>query len=226
MILIVNHKANINYDEIIKYEKKLRKLDLIVLPTICYLPLFKKGKYILGSQDISAFKEKNRTGEINGEQLKHLNVKYSLVGHSDRIEYNYETKEILIKKLNRCFENNIIPLYCLGETSNENYKEEIINEIELYYENFKDNEVILIYEPRKNIGNSNADLSMIEEIISFIKKYIKDKYNKTPKLIYGGGVRFNNLSFIKKIKEIDGIIISSESMQIEKLIKLYKETRK
>ena len=86
MLLIVNHKANIGYKEIIKYEKQIRKMNLIILPTLCYLNIFKKGKYILGAQDISRFEEGNRTGEINANQLKELKVKYVLVGHIDRVE--------------------------------------------------------------------------------------------------------------------------------------------
>ena len=55
MQLIYNHKANLTKEEIIKYEKKLRKYNVIVLPSTCFLPFFNKGKYILGSQDISEF---------------------------------------------------------------------------------------------------------------------------------------------------------------------------
>ena len=49
MILILNNKANINYEEIKYYEKQLRKYNIIILPSACYLPLFQKGKYILGA---------------------------------------------------------------------------------------------------------------------------------------------------------------------------------
>ena len=46
MQLIFNHKSNLTYNEIIKYEKKLRKYNVIVLPSTCFLPFFNKGKYI------------------------------------------------------------------------------------------------------------------------------------------------------------------------------------
>ena len=73
-MIVINHKSNLNIDEIIEYEKNIRDLDIIIMPTLCYLPIFKNGSYKLGSQDISEFKEKARTGEINGEQLKSMNV--------------------------------------------------------------------------------------------------------------------------------------------------------
>ena len=125
MILILNNKANLTLKEVKNYERKIRKYNLIVLPTACYLPIFQKGKYILGSQDVSEFEEKNRTGEINVKQLKSLNVKYSLIGHSERRIYNKETDKIILNKINRCFENNITPLYCIGESNTETKEDEL-----------------------------------------------------------------------------------------------------
>jgi len=226
MLLIVNHKANINYEDIIKYEKRLRKLDLIVLPSHCYLPIFKKGKYKLGSQDISSFKEKNRTGELNGEQLQSLNIKYSLIGHSDRRIYNKEKDEILLNKLHRCYENNIVPIYCIGNIVEDSNEDELKKQIDLYYENFTNENVIIAYEPKENIGNDNADLSSIEKTINFIKNYINDKYKKNISLVYGGGVRKNNIKYIKNINNLDGVIISTESLNINELELIYKETKK
>jgi len=222
MVLIINHKSHLSFNEIKDYEKKLRKFDLIVLPSDCYLSLFQKGKYKLGAQDISIFKEKNRTGEITGEQLNSLNVKYCLVGHSDRRIYNSENDTVLKQKLERCYENNIIPLYCIGETSDETYKEEISKQLEKIKNNFKEKEIILVYEPKKNIGNSHADFSNIEKIIKYIKENtINNKY----KLIYGGGIRTNNLDYIKKIKELDGIIIYTEGIQINDFKKIYSKAK-
>jgi len=222
MVLIINHKSHLSFNEIKDYEKKLRKFDLIVLPSDCYLSLFQKGKYKLGAQDISIFKEKNRTGEITGEQLNSLNVKYCLVGHSDRRIYNSENDTVLKQKLERCYENNIIPLYCIGETSDETYKEEISKQLELIKNNFSEKEIILVYEPKKNIGNSHADFSNIEKIIKYIKENtINNKY----KLIYGGGIRTNNLDYIKKIKELDGIIIYTEGIQINDFKKIYSKAK-
>lgn len=225
MLLIVNHKANIGYKEIIKYEKQIRKMNLIILPTLCYLNIFKKGKYILGAQDISRFEEGNRTGEINANQLKELKVKYVLVGHIDRVEYNYETKKIIKDKLNRCKEKELNPLYCIGETK-EDYTEEIVKDIDMYFDVYKDaKECIFVYEPKKNIGNDKADFSKIEEVIKFIKEYTITKYNSTPQIIYGGGVRIENIDFIKSINEIKGIIISKKSLKINDLKEIYEKTK-
>lgn len=223
MILILNNKAHLTFEEIKYYEKKLRKYDLIICPSTCYLPLFQKGKYILGSQDISEFKEESRTGEVIGSQLKSLNVKYCVIGHNERKIYNKETKTTILNKINRCFENNITPLYCIGEI-NSDTKEELKQEIDLILNNIQDKELYLVYEPLNNIGALNPDLTSIEDTIRFIKNYIKEK-NKDLKLIYGGGVNKENIDLLITLKELDGLIISTNSLKLESIKEIYNKTR-
>lgn len=221
MQLIYNHKANLTKEEIIKYEKKLRKYNVIVLPSTCFLPFFNKGKYILGSQDISEFEESNRTGEINGKSLKSLNVKYCLVGHSERRIHNKETNESLINKLNNCKKNDIIPLYCIGEKNNVS---ELNEQIDLYLNNVNIKKAHIIYEPVKNIGSNEINIKEIKNNINYITSYIKEKHNKDIHLIYGGGVNLNNIEQLKLIKEIDGLILSRDALDIKNLDKIYKIT--
>lgn len=225
MILILNNKANLTFEEVKYYEKHLRKYDVIILPAYCYLPLFQKGKYILGSQDISEFNETDRTGEINSKQLKSLNVSYSLIGHSERRIYNKETNEILLNKLSRCFENNITPIYCIGEIENDT-NNDLIKQIDLLEKKFNDKKVIYVYEPINNIGNKNPNLNDVEEKLKFIKNYIKETYKKDITLIYGGGVNTSNIECIKNMNNLDGIIISTDSLNLKHLKQLYDYTRK
>ena len=221
MQLIYNHKANLTKEEIIKYEKKLRKYNVIVLPSTCFLPFFNKGKYILGSQDISEFEESNRTGEINGKSLQSLNVKYCLVGHSERRIYNKETNESLINKLNNCKKYDIIPLYCIGEKNNVS---ELNEQIDLYLNNLNFEKIHIIYEPVKNIGSNEINIEEIKNNINYITSYIKEKHNIDIHLIYGGGVNLNNIEQLKLIKEIDGLILSRDALDIKNLDKIYKIT--
>lgn len=225
MILILNNKANLDYKEIKKYEKNLRKYNVIVLPSYCFLPLFQKGKYILGSQDISEFEETRRTGEINGKQLKSMNVLFSLIGHSERRIFNKEDNKTIVKKLERCFENNITPLYCITEINNKSF-DDLINQIDLVENRFNNKNIIYVYEPINNIGNINPNLNDIEERIEFIKTYLKENYNKEITLIYGGGINTSNIEYIKNISGLDGIIISTDSLNLTHLNDIYNKTRK
>ena len=214
-MIVINHKSNLNIEEITEYEKKIRELDIIIMPTLCYLPLFKNGKYRLGSQDISEFKEKARTGEINGEQLKSMNVLYNLIGHSERRMYNGETNETMLIKFNNCKENNIIPIYCIGR--------DIENEIDLAFKS-NNEEIIIAYEPVENIGNKTPNLNYVENKMNYIRQYIENRYNKHIKLLYGGGVNINNIDEILKM-QIDGVLISSDALNIEHLKIMYEKCK-
>ncbi len=222
MQIFVNHKANLNYEEIKRYEEKIRNLDLVVMPSICYMTLFQNGLYKLGSQDISEYKDTNMTGEINARQLKSLNVKYSLIGHSDLRNYKNVTDESVFKKLKICLDNNIIPIYCIGYKDNSDANE-IISEINKVLDIIEDNNVIIAYEPKENIGVKSIDLNLINDNINIIRSHIKDKNNI--KLLYGGGVNIINVEVIKKF-DIDGILLSTESLNIDNLLKIYNMLKK
>ena len=222
MQIFVNHKANLNYEEIKRYEEKIRNLDLVVMPSISYMTLFQNGLYKLGSQDISEYKDTNMTGEINARQLKSLNVKYSLIGHSDLRNYKNVTDESVFKKLKICLDNNIIPIYCIGYKDNSDANE-IISEINKVLDIIEDNNVIIAYEPKENIGVKSIDLNLINDNINIIRSHIKDKNNI--KLLYGGGVNIINVEVIKKF-DIDGILLSTESLNIDNLLKIYNMLKK
>ena len=215
-MIVLNHKSNLNIDEIIEYEKKIRDMEVIVLPTSCYLPLFNQGEYILGSQDISEFKEKARTGEINGEQLKSLGVKYNMIGHSERRKYNGESDETMIIKFKNCYDQGIVPIYCIGAN--------IEHEIDMAF-NAEHDEIIFAYEPVENIGNKNPNLDFVEKRMEYIKEYIFNKYNKKIKLLYGGGVNVHNIDEILEMESQDGILVSSDALNIEHLKILYKKCK-
>ena len=218
MFLIVNHKANLDYEEILEYERKIRKLNIIIIPTMCYLPIFLKGDYRLASQDISSYNE-SLTGEITGKQLRSLNVRYSLIGHSDLRNYKNITIDEIYKKIDNCYENNIIPIYCLGYKEYANV-DEIIYEIDTVLNYINEQNIIFAYEPKENIGVSTIDLNLAKENTSKIKEYINDLDKDNIKLVYGGGVNLNNIDEIKEF-DIDGILLSSESLNVDNLLKIY-----
>ncbi len=224
MLVIINHKTNFLYENIKSYEKKLRKYDVIVLPSTCYLPLFKKGKYILGAQDISSYDDLVKTGEITGKELKSLNTSYVLIGHSERRIYNNETNDILKQKIKNAQNNNIIPLYCIGDENKENF-EVLKNQLDLFTENYKGNIYYIIYEPIYNINNNSPDLSSIDNHIKYIKDYLQTKNISNYKIIYGGGVNKNNIEILKQNESLDGVIISKAGLNIKDLDYIYKKAK-
>ena len=131
MKIILNHKSNLTYKEIINYYKEYKELDtkhdLIVCPTTCYLPIFKD--VVLGSQDISPYKMGSYTGEVSGEALKSLGVKYVFINHSERRHLNNEPLELAKEKLIRAKEADLIPILCVGEEDGEDAVEVLTHDL-------------------------------------------------------------------------------------------------
>ena len=86
-IVVLNQKTYMNLDDFKDYIKvfkdKVRTdIDVIFCPSSIYLP-YCSGKYSfsLGSQNLSYM---DVTGEVTAEQLKSMNVRYSIIGHGER----------------------------------------------------------------------------------------------------------------------------------------------
>lgn len=224
MIIALNNKCNLNRKEFKEYYKELLKIKtkskLILCPTFLNIGLAYSEKVLLGSQNVSREKEGAFTGEISAEQLKNYGVKYSIVGHSERREYQREGFDDINKKIKRLLDNNIVPILCVGETleeRKENQVEEVLN-AELLSAikglDAKDkSKIIVAYEPIWSIGTGKIPtLEEIEEVFTFIKK----KFPKN-KVLYGGSANEKNIDELKTLKIIDGYLLGGLSLKPKEL---------
>ena len=74
------------------------------------------NKIDVGAQNISQRGPGAFTGQVNGEQLRDMDVPWTIVGHSDRKIFG-ENQEDVGKKVREALNNNIKVIYCIGETS-------------------------------------------------------------------------------------------------------------
>lgn len=238
--IICNLKENKNLAEIKEYKKKLNRIktnkniELIISPTSTYLYLLKSRKYNLAAQDVSYYSEGAHTGEISAKQLSSLNVKYVLVGHSERRSDFNENDEILLNKINNSLLSDIQPILFVGET-----KEEKINgdtssslkkQITAIFDKLNEtnrNKIILVYEPVWSIGNNETPTG--EEIIktiTYIKEILKELYNIEIPILYGGGINISNVKIIADINLLDGIVLGESSKDINNLSDIIKKYSK
>ncbi len=224
MIIALNNKSNLNRKEFKEYYKELLKIKtkskLILCPTFLNIGLAYSDKVLLGSQNVSRDKDGAFTGEISAEQLKNSGVKYSIVGHSERREYQRESFEDINKKIKRLLDNNIVPILCIGETLEER-KEDQVKEVlnaELLsaikgLDAKEKSKIIVAYEPIWSIGTGKIPtLEEIEEVFNFIKK----KFPKN-KVLYGGSANEKNIDELKTLKIIDGYLLGGLSLKPKEL---------
>src|SRR5690606_33932304 len=56
------------------------------------------------------------TGEVSAAMLKSAGARYVIIGHSERRMYFHEDEAILAEKLDIALKNELIPIFCIGET--------------------------------------------------------------------------------------------------------------
>jgi len=170
-------------------------------------------KFIIGAQNCSQFTKGAYTGEISAESLKELNIRYCIVGHSERRQYFNETNEIISNKIELILQNNLTPILCIGETKEEfeskKTKDILTDQLSILP---NPNEVLIAYEPRWSISSGKVpDITYINEIYQFISKLLN---NKT-KILYGGSVNAKFAKILKQETHLDGFLIGKVSTDFQ-----------
>ena len=222
-LIVCNMKMNLNKNEIDSYLDKLKDKDLsnvIFCPTSIYLPYFIKNKLNVGIQNISRFESGAHTGQISIKQVSSLDIRYSIIGHSETKNDLDEINE----KVKLCSKYNITPIICVGEKEEQDiYKtqELLENSLDVILKNVDLNKVIIAYEPVWMIGSNNKlNTNTLHDIINFLKKIVQ-KYNIDDIIfLYGGSVNKTNIKEILSISDIDGVLIGNASTDINHFLEI------
>lgn len=212
--IISNHKDQLIDKDYINNINNLLKstVNLIICPNDSQLNEFKEVNCLLGSQDLDY--------NFNLEDLKSIAVKYTILGHSDKRREYHETNQEINQKIKRLVTANICPIICIGEETENTIDIKKIIEIELKecLEKIKINEIIIAYEPIWAIGSGKIpNKELLEDILEFIKIKTKELIGIEPIVIYGGSVNENTIELLEQIKVLDGYLIGSASIDINKL---------
>ncbi len=167
------------------------------------------------------------TGEISAEMIASTGSKYVILGHSERRSYYGETSEKLVKKVNLALENNLSPIFCIGEVleereSNQHF-EVVKNQIAegLFHLSAADfDKVVLAYEPVWAIGTGvTASSEQAQEMHAFIRKTLVEKYGETvannTSILYGGSCKPSNAKELFANADVDGGLIGGASLKAE-----------
>ena len=221
-MIFLNQKMNLAKEELENFSKNTKNEDYTIFPTIPLLSYASEIFPSVGSQDVSEFETGSYTGQTSAKTLKSINVKYCLIGHSEKRKHLNETDDKIVKKIEICEKYNIIPILVIGETYEEYQQSNSFKVVEEKITNIFNNlhcsleNIIIAYEPIWSIGLKAPESKFIEEIIIFIKKLLNNYYESNNKVIYGGGINEENITILKKIEALDGFLIGGASLDIEK----------
>lgn len=183
-----------------------------------------KGSNIeLGAQNVHFAAKGAYTGEISAEMLKEYDVKYVIIGHSERRQYFGETDETVNKRTLAALEAGLIPIVCIGESleERETGKTETVldRQIETGLKGIDDiSKVVIAYEPIWAIGTGKTATSeQANETIAYIRKKCGEtfcpKCAEKVRIQYGGSMNAGNCKALMAMPEIDGGLIGGASLK-------------
>ncbi len=225
-IIVANWKMNGNIDfardAIININEIESENDIILCPPTALLYLFENFRYNVGAQNCFYEESGAFTGETSPKLIKELGCKYVLLGHSERRTIFNEDNDIVFKKWEAAIANNLIPIFCIGEKSEDRQKWKDVLSFQLKkFLNINLHKTIFAYEPIWSIGTGKVpSLDEIETVAKFIKTQIKAP------LLYGGSVNISNSSQILECKNVDGLLIGGASLKVEEFKKIAVITNK
>ena len=197
-IVAGNWKMNTTLPEGIKLAEEVNaalagaepKCDVVICVPFTHLAsinnVIDKNKLGLGAENCADHKSGAYTGEISAPMVASTGATYVILGHSERRQYYGETSETLREKVRLALDNNLTPIFCIGEVleqrEDSSFFEVVKAQIEEGLFNLDAEEfgkIVLAYEPVWAIGTGKtATDDQAQEMHAFIRKTIADKYGK------------------------------------------------
>lgn len=237
-IIVANWKMNLSFQKTKQLAERYRKIkipksvEIAVAPSFPFLfevnRIVKHEGFKLASQNIAAQAEGAYTGEVSGSMLHEIGCQYVIVGHSERRLYVSESDEMINKKVNQCYHNNLIPILCVGESLQENKDGQrdsvLVKQIQRALDKvdgLPENQLVVAYEPVWAIGSGQyVEPEQMQEVQRVIKRavvslYSEKFYDEKVRLLYGGSVNSVNAKAFINQPGVDGLLVATASLEAE-----------
>ena len=208
---------------------KENKIDIGVAPTYMSLATVRKfaaKKKIVAAQNVHFEDHGAFTGEVSIPMLKEFKIDWVILGHSERRTYDGETSEKCNKKMKALLANDMIPVYCCGETLEQfdagETKAVVADQIKKGFEGISEEDakkVVVAYEPIWSIGTGkNASTEIAQDVCKYIRKVLKGVVGKAAskiRILYGGSVKPENVKAYLSCPDVDGALVGGASLKID-----------
>lgn len=246
-IVAANWKLNTRLDEGIRLAKEINdfvetypfenKRIVLCVPFTHITEISKLINYNLisvGAQNCAQWEKGAYTGEVSAEMIASAGAKYVIIGHSERRKYFNESNEVLKIKVNIALKNNLIPIFCIGETLEERERSQQFEVVKKQLEESlfhltvdQLKKLVIAYEPVWAIGTGvNATPQQAQEMHSYIRSLISNKYSEEIAsiitILYGGSCNKTNARDLFSQPDVDGGLIGGASLKTEEFIEIIK----
>jgi len=219
---------------------KFKEVDIVVCPPFTALCEVSKAilntNIRLGAQNMSEHNSGAYTGEIAAGMLKEFSVRYVILGHSERRQYQKESDELVAKKALTAHSTSLKPIVCVGETlaEREAGKTEKVLETQvrgslagLSAEQME--ETVVAYEPVWAIGTGKtASTAQAQEVHIFIRRLLAEIFGETVarrvRIQYGGSVKPSNARELMSQPDVDGALVGGASLEVRSFADIVKNS--
>lgn len=211
--------------------KGIQDREIVVCPVSLSIPgvvdALRFSNIQVGSQDAHWENEGAYTGNVSPSMFKDIGIKYVILGHSEKRQYDAETDQRINRKLKNVLKNGLRAIVCVGETlaEREGGRTEKVIETQLTgcFEGIglgDLTEIVIAYEPVWAIGTGkNATPEQANEVHVFIRKWIGAKYNQEAagaiRIQYGGSVKPENVKQLMGQPDIDGALVGGAALKVD-----------
>lgn len=219
----------------------VKEVDIVVCPPFTALSEVSKAiletKNIrLGAQNMSEHNVGAYTGEIAAVMLKEFSVRYVILGHSERRQYQKESDALIAKKAAAAYAASLKPIVCIGETLAEREANQTEKVLETQVRGSlaglaKEQmvETILAYEPVWAIGTGKtATTQQAQDAHAFIRgvlaKMFDDNIAKKVRIQYGGSVKPSNARELMSQPDVDGALVGGASLEARSFADIIKNS--
>ena len=201
--------------------------DVAVCPPPVYLAqlqqlLAGQAAIVLGAQDVSQHEGGAFTGDVSAAMLKDFGVRYAIVGHSERRQYQGETDLQVATKVKRALAAGITPIVCVGETLRE--REQGLTEFivrrqlsaVIHLNGHCISEIVVAYEPVWAIGTGKtATPTEAQAVHAVLRTQLRAATEQADRvrILYGGSMNAANAAELLAQPDIDGGLIGGAALK-------------
>lgn len=208
--------------------------DVVICPPAPYLAqaaaLCAGTAIQLGAQDVSPVTAGARTGEVAAEMLLEFDVRWCIVGHSERRTYHREDNGAVARKAQRLIQAGITPIVCVGETADQRaagLTEETVTAqldavITLNHAHL--DRLVVAYEPVWAIGTGETatptEAARVHALLRQCLQTAGAQQAAAVRILYGGSMKAGNAAALLAEREIDGGLIGGAALRAAEFLQI------
>ncbi len=187
---------------------------------------------VLGAQHCHWEEKGAFTGEVSPAFLAKLDVRYVIVGHSERRELFGETDEMVNRKVKAVIANGMTPILCVGETLQEREagitETKVLGQLAADLDGVPAEEIgsmVVAYEPIWAIGTGRTATAedaqaMCHAVRAAVAAAAGEAVGATLRVQYGGSVKASNIAELMAEEDIDGALVGGASLEPDEFARI------